>query len=61
MSPRSQPDTSPKPWDTPNLPPKPPGTPRCAHHKNLCAYRDDDPARCTRCHRSKEIGCGCQQ
>lgn len=36
------------PWDTFGLPPRRMGE-RCAHH-NHCAYRDDDPARCPRCH-----------
>ena len=37
-----------KPWDSPGLPPRRESE-RCAHHAH-CAYRDDDPARCPRCH-----------
>jgi len=40
-----------KPWDTPGLPPRAEQD-RCPTHKGLCAYRDDDPARCPVCHRS---------
>ena len=36
-------------WDTPGLPPT---ETRCQWHSGLCAYRDDDPARCTLCHAS---------
>lgn len=36
-------------WDTPGLPPRKLKD-RCRHHRNLCAYRDDDPHRCPRCH-----------
>lgn len=38
-------------WDTPGLPPRT-ADQRCRHHKH-CAYRDDDPARCTLCHASR--------
>lgn len=49
------------PWDTPRLPPRAMHE-RCTRHnthsirhghtsaKTLCAYRDDDPRYCPRCH-----------
>jgi hypothetical protein len=40
------------PWDTAGLPPRTMPE-RCARHKH-CAYRDDDPARCSLCHASSE-------
>lgn len=43
------------PWDAPGLPDRPMGE-RCAAHKH-CAYRDDDPARCPRCHTSRKCDC----
>lgn len=36
------------PWDAAGLPPRSAGA-RCARHQH-CAYRDDDPAWCSRCH-----------
>lgn len=45
---------TPKPWDPPGLPPK---TPRCRWHNGLCAYRDDDPTRCTLCHANQSCTC----
>lgn len=39
------------PWDPPDLPPRTLSE-RCAHHKH-CAYRDDDPSRCPKCHSSR--------
>lgn len=44
------------PWDTKGLPPKKLED-RCSQHRNLCAYREDDPARCSRCHSSKKCTC----
>jgi len=40
-----------KHWDPPGLPPRAENE-RCARHKGMCAYRDDDPTRCPVCHRS---------
>ena len=37
-----------RPWDTPGLPFRD-DKQRCANH-DLCAFRDDDPARCPWCH-----------
>lgn len=39
------------PWDPTDLPPRTLSE-RCAHHR-YCAYRDDDPSRCQRCHSSR--------
>lgn len=36
-------------WDAPGLPPRAKAE-RCANHRGLCAFRDDDPLRCPRCH-----------
>ena len=36
------------PWDTAGLPPRAMNE-RCSAHQ-WCAYRDDDPARCGKCH-----------
>jgi hypothetical protein len=47
-----------KPWDTPGLPPREQGD-RCQHHKH-CAYRDDDPARCSLCHATPKK-CSCNK
>jgi hypothetical protein len=57
------------PWDPTDLPPCTLSE-RCNRHLPtkgrsaegqipLCAYRDDDPARCSNCHRFKVIGCRC--
>jgi len=43
------------PWDTPGLPPRRLHQ-RCATHAQ-CAYRDDDPNRCPRCHRNSPPEC----
>jgi hypothetical protein len=40
------------PWDTPGLPPRRMNE-RCHRRMRLCAYRDDDPAYCWRCHVSR--------
>lgn len=40
-----------RPWDTPGLPPATEAQ-RCANHRGMCAYRDDDPTCCPRCHRT---------
>jgi hypothetical protein len=48
-----------RPWDTAGLPPRPQKE-RCVNHK-WCAYRDDDPAYCPKCHAShvsKKCTCG---
>lgn len=37
------------PWDPPNMPQRTMKE-RCLRHHGLCAYRDDDPSRCLRCH-----------
>lgn len=39
------------PWDPPGLPPRTLSE-RCVYHRD-CAYRDDDPTRCSRCHSSR--------
>jgi hypothetical protein len=44
-------DTTVRIWDTLGLPPRTEAQ-RCARHRGMCAYRDDDPARCTICHRA---------
>lgn len=50
-------DPGSKPWDTPGLPET---TQRCRFHRGLCAYRDDDPARCALCHAANSSGkCNC--
>ncbi|MCF8588742.1 hypothetical protein [Gordonia liuliyuniae] len=36
-------------WDSPNLEPRD-ELDRCRWHSGLCAYRDDDAARCPLCH-----------
>lgn len=46
------------PWDSPGLPPRL-TTERCSRHK-WCAYRDDDPARCAKCH-ALPAKCTCDQ
>lgn len=62
-------DCYPQPkWDTPRLPPRRMHE-RCANHYGrgpqgidrppLCAYRDDDPARCPICHRRYGLPNGC--
>ena len=54
-------NTSPStaPWDTPGLPDRHPDE-RCRWHSGLCAYRDDDPARCPLCHAAIATGnCTC--
>lgn len=65
-------DCYPQPkWDTPGLPPRRMHE-RCANHYGsnsrgtantvrtvLCAYRDDDPARCPQCHRRYGLPNGC--
>lgn len=43
-----------RPWDPPGLPPRT-DTQRCAYHHDQCAYRDDDPTRCPRCHRDWDL------
>lgn len=45
-------------WDTPGLPPRRTNE-RCANHHGICAYRDDDPYRCPRCHTIPER-CTCR-
>jgi hypothetical protein len=52
MSPTTEPWR--RPWDPPRLAPVPDAE-RCPHHRGLCAYRADDPARCPRCHRSWSV------
>jgi hypothetical protein len=37
------------PWDTKGLPRRCMNE-RCGQHNGLCAYRDDDPNRCWKCH-----------
>lgn len=39
------------PWDPPGLPPRTLSE-RCARHKH-CAFRDDDPTRCSKCHSNR--------
>lgn len=41
-------------WDPPGLAPREKDD-RCALHKGGCAYRDDDPDRCPKCHRSWRV------
>jgi len=38
-------------WDPAGLPPRTEAE-RCALHGGMCAFRDDDPDRCPRCHRT---------
>lgn len=44
------------PWDPPGLPPRTKAD-RCARHRKLCAYRDDDPTRCPACHGTTNCTC----
>jgi hypothetical protein len=43
------------PWDQPDAPRRTPEA-RCATHSH-CAYRDDDPNRCSICHGSANCTC----
>ena len=53
-------NASTKPWDSPGLPSRS-NDERCRWHDGHCAYRDDDPARCTLCHATLAAGkCTCE-
>lgn len=50
----------PRPWDTPGLPARAQED-RCRWHDGHCAYRDDDPNRCTLCHATNTSNkCTCE-
>lgn len=48
-APPSQGTTVTRPWDPAGLPLRTEAQ-RCRYHHGHCAYRDDDPTRCPRCH-----------